>query len=291
MSPGVRLQRSDERDVHSQYGEDGVLARIFATLGVDDGVAVEFGAWDGVHLSNTAALRERGWVSVLIEGDPEKVQRLRALEDEKTVVVGAMVAAEGEWSIDAILDRHRIEEVELLSIDIDGDDIHMLTHLRRRPRVICIEFNPTIPPPIAYVNPRGTCRGSSLAALAEVAKQLGYELVYATFCNAFFVRRTDAAAFVALDVFAAYHLQARPVLASLYDGRFLVQNPPWGLYRHAWSTLPVYVPAVPRMLLGWPPTLSRVLLAYLYCAVAAPFFYVGTLVKEGIRQIRWRSRS
>lgn len=291
MSLGLRLERSDERDVHSQNGEDGVLARIFAVLGIEHGVAVEFGAWDGVHLSNTAALRERGWVSVLIEADQEKVRRLRALENEKTIVVGAMVAAEGEWSVDAILDRNGIGEVDLLSIDIDGDDIHMLTHLRRRPRVMCVEFNHTIPPPVVFVNPRGTCRGSSLAALSEVATRLGYELVYATFCNAFFVRRPDSAAFFALDVFAAFHTQPRPVLAALYDGQFLVQNTAPGPYRHAWSTLPVYAPAVPRILSGWPPTMPRVLLAYLYSAIAAPFFYLGALIKEGIRQIRWRSRS
>ncbi|CAN0123266.1 unnamed protein product [Heterosigma akashiwo] len=33
---------------------------------------VEFGAWDGKHLSNTWSLiNEHGWSSVQIEGDPE----------------------------------------------------------------------------------------------------------------------------------------------------------------------------------------------------------------------------
>ena len=52
---------------HSQNGEDGVLNEIFTRLGLmrKPGRAVEFGAWDGMHLSNTFDLVERfGWSAV-----------------------------------------------------------------------------------------------------------------------------------------------------------------------------------------------------------------------------------
>ena len=49
-------------DVHSQFGEDGVLAELLRRLGIERGWCCEFGAYDGVHLSNTRLLLEQGWV-------------------------------------------------------------------------------------------------------------------------------------------------------------------------------------------------------------------------------------
>ena len=39
-------------DVWSSTGNDGIIAEIFRRLGRSTGTFVEFGAWDGVHLSN-----------------------------------------------------------------------------------------------------------------------------------------------------------------------------------------------------------------------------------------------
>jgi hypothetical protein len=66
------------RDEFSQNGEDGILGRIFELLGVSQGSCVEFGAWDGIHLSNTRNLIENdGWQAVLIEADPVKFRDLQ----------------------------------------------------------------------------------------------------------------------------------------------------------------------------------------------------------------------
>ena len=58
------------RKVHSQGAEDGVTEEIFRVIGTRSKWCVEFGAWDGVFLSNTCNLiRNHGWSAVLIEGD------------------------------------------------------------------------------------------------------------------------------------------------------------------------------------------------------------------------------
>ena len=45
-----------KRDVYSQCGVDGVIAKCLEIVPARDRWCVEFGAWDGLHLSNTANL-------------------------------------------------------------------------------------------------------------------------------------------------------------------------------------------------------------------------------------------
>ena len=60
MSEIVNLSAAVEHNIHSQMGEDGVIAAICRALDISNGTAVEFGAWDGVHLSNSrGAARSR----------------------------------------------------------------------------------------------------------------------------------------------------------------------------------------------------------------------------------------
>ena len=44
---------------YSQNGEDGILGALLSRIGLEKGYFVEFGAWDGVHWSNTYALYNR----------------------------------------------------------------------------------------------------------------------------------------------------------------------------------------------------------------------------------------
>jgi hypothetical protein len=90
------------RNVRSENGEDGIIAELLDRFGIETGGCVEFGAWDGEHLSNTYALVERGWHAVYIEGDPDRFQDLLATvgEHPKIRLLQAFVASEGENALD-----------------------------------------------------------------------------------------------------------------------------------------------------------------------------------------------
>ena len=182
-------------NVHSQNGEDGVIAELHKRLGVDDSNdnwCVEFGAWDGMHLSNTFSLVERGWNAVYIEGDVDRYNDLvnTAKKHPKIVPICAFVSrfSTDEMSLDSILKRTGIPaEFSLLSIDIDSYDCDVWESLESyRPKVVVIEINSSVPPGIVWRHSAKT-PGNTFSATCNVAKRKGYTLVCHT-GNLIFVR-------------------------------------------------------------------------------------------------------
>lgn len=215
-------------NVFSQCGEDGVLERIFEVLHVRRGTCVEFGAWDGKHFSNTCNLiQNHGWSGVMIEGSPAKFRTLqenyRARPD--VILMNRLVDFEGPNCLDELLqDTPLANDFDLLSIDIDGNDYHILDSLNRyRPKVIVTEFNPTIPSHVEFVQARDMSvnQGSSVLSFTKLAAQKGYELVCCTDWNAIFVDRPYFALFGISDNTPATLWQVKDHLTSLfilYDG-------------------------------------------------------------------------
>jgi hypothetical protein len=182
------------RNTHSQSGEDGITERLLDLIKVSSGYFVEFGAWDGRHLSNCAKLADDGWSGCFIEGKLERFNELNANYNDSPQIVrlNAFVEASGANSLDNLLKRIQAPlELDILSIDIDGNDYHVWQGLDLYvPKLVIIEFNPTIPANVVYVqdNDDNLNRGSSLTALHELADSKGYALVAATDWNAFFMK-------------------------------------------------------------------------------------------------------
>ena len=63
-----------QSNVESQNGEDGILTHIFSILPpVEKRYCVEFGAWDGKHLSNCFNLvHNLGWFRLFIKANDKK---------------------------------------------------------------------------------------------------------------------------------------------------------------------------------------------------------------------------
>jgi len=186
------------RPYYSQHGEDGVLEYILYQLPKRDHWCVEFGAWDGIHLSNTYFLLSKwNYNAVMIEGVMERYENLLELQKKhnKLKCIHRFVALEGDNTLDNILQETNIpKDFDLLSIDIDGDDYHIYKSLNNyKPKVIIIEINIKYKPDVRKIHNIGSpilpgASGTSILSMTELAKEKGYSLVANISCNAVYVR-------------------------------------------------------------------------------------------------------
>ncbi len=239
---------SFKKNVYSQFGEDGIIEEILERIsasGSTDGWCVEFGAWDGMHLSNTCNLiRNKKYKAVLIEGDAQKYEELKKnIPQEDVVKVCRFVSFEGNNSLDEILRATPIPaDFDFLSIDIDGCDYYIFESLTIfRPKIICVEFNPSIPNEQEFVQPRDFSikQGASAKSLIKLGEQKGYSLVAVTDCNVFMVRNDFLGAVLGEKKVSLEELReddaAKVFLFVGYDGTLLSNKKELKLMWHGTS--------------------------------------------------------
>jgi hypothetical protein len=169
---------------HAQHGEDRILSRLLHRIGARHRVAVEFGAKDGVYQSNTARLRAQGWRVVLFDRQPDA-----------PIVTQATITRE---NVNAIFQEHAIpQDFDVLSIDIDGNDLWVWEALTYTPRIVVIEYNQIWPASVSVTVPYDADRewdgtsyyGASVGALCRLARRKGYRLFKSTYSNLIFVHK------------------------------------------------------------------------------------------------------
>lgn len=207
---------------YSQSGEDGILEEIFKRLDIKSGKFCEFGAWDGVKLSNCAYFaRDFGWEGVFIEGN---IQRFKGLVENYSSnatikCINSMVGFGAEDNLGTILKKvlHTNElDLDLVSIDIDGNDFHVMSAMDFSPKVIIVEINPSIPNDVYFVQDANPTinQGASLLAFLTLGRKLGYEPACCTSANLVLVRE---------DLFSKLTIPKFKSISDLYspkcDGR------------------------------------------------------------------------
>ena len=187
-------------NVWSQFGEDGIIQEVLRRLSLSTDTelnkwACEFGAWDGLHFSNTARLiKEDGYRAVLIEGESSRLADLTLNFPSSSVIkMCSFVTPNGATALDSLLSSTDISiDFDFLSIDIDGMDFYILKSLKKySPKLICIEFNPTIPNVVNFIqdNNKSVKQGSSAKSISELASEMGYLTIAATHCNLFLLKK------------------------------------------------------------------------------------------------------
>jgi len=209
---------------HSQCGQDGILKEVFRRIGTTNQYCVEFGAWDGIHLSNTRAMIEAGWHGCLIEGDPGKYAILEKMNAgvEGVTTVNGYVQIEGEHKLDSILERAGAPaELDFMSIDVDGIDWHIWDSLKNyRPRVVCIETSLCIPFFIDFVQKPevdGHPISASPLAIYRLGRSKGYYPV--AYCGHDWI-------FIREDLFEPFGIEKQSYLELYREGIEYVSHLP-----------------------------------------------------------------
>lgn len=172
----------------SQNGEDGIIQEILKRLNLknsDRNWCVEFGAWDGIYLSNTYNLVLEGWNAVYIEGDESKYRDLlnTIKKHKKIIPINAFIAKDksSKFSLDNLLKQTNVPiNFDLLSIDIDSFDLEVWESVNiYNPKIVIIEINSSYPPGIIkwHSNKYKNSNGNSFSATLKVAKNKNYDLV------------------------------------------------------------------------------------------------------------------
>jgi hypothetical protein len=195
--------------VFSQFEEDGKLLYIFSVIGMGRKRFVEIGSDDGVNSNSANLYFNFGWHGLFIDENPRSIRRGRKFFGKyphpwfyKPVFICARVTRE---NINGLIKEAGFEgEIDLLSIDIDGNDYWIWDALEAvEPKVVIIEThnefgmkNIVVPydPDYSYPGKHPVYHGASPVAMTKLARRKGYRLVGANELgfNFIFVRNGTA---------------------------------------------------------------------------------------------------
>lgn len=195
-----------EYSLLSQNGEDGILRFLFGEIGFGSRRFVEFGF--GAHQCNSLRLilHER-FEGLLMDGSQENCDFFNMTAAKRGITgVQAVPAFLTRDNLEPLITGHGLSgEIDLLSLDVDGNDYWLWEALTRiTPRVACIEYNAGIGPELSWTvpydpeferftkHPSGFFHGASLQAMESLGRRKGYRLVGcdATGTNAFFLHES-----------------------------------------------------------------------------------------------------
>ncbi len=171
---------------YSQINEETIISGVFDLIGATNAFCVEFGAGNGYQHSNTRFLLDYGWKYLMMDADNH------GNEDIKKEFITVE-------NINSLLSKYKVpKDMDLLSIDMDGNDVWVLDEILKfyKPRIIVAEFNPAIPVGINKAikyNPdhkwdNDEYYGASMEAFKVLAAKFGYGIVDHNGLNLFMIR-------------------------------------------------------------------------------------------------------
>jgi len=195
-----KLKLASKEKYGSQFGETGVIDSIFNQLEVIPKFCVEFGSGQVRKGSGTANIRhfhdKYNTECLYFEVNPGKI----TLSDEKyrhQIKIETITAS----NVNDIFNKYNVpSNLDVVVIDVDGQDYWIWKNLEYNPNIVLIEFNPTLPYTESKVmhydenhwswrNSKCLYYGASITAMKKLGEEKGYSLVYKTERNLIFVKK------------------------------------------------------------------------------------------------------
>jgi hypothetical protein len=187
----------------TQTDEDGITLEILRRIDcLKNGTYGEYGVGNGTE-NNTLILAALGWRGFWVGGET-LLPNINQGRGNKFAYVKDWITLDNIVKITSrCLDKIEQDAIDLISLDLDGNDIHLIRALLEsglRPKLFIAEYNAKFPPPIEFeivyddkhIWEGDDYFGASLASLNKLFTEYNYRLVCCnshTGSNAFFVHQ------------------------------------------------------------------------------------------------------
>jgi len=205
-SKGILQDISEaEFQVFSQRGEDGIIQYLINNIEIPNKVFIEFGVENFLESNTRFLLMNNNWTGLVIDGSKDNIKFIKSDDIYWKYDLTAIHSFIKKENINSLIKSFTsIEDVGLLSIDIDGNDYWIWEEINViNPRIVICEYNSSFGPEKAISVPydpefrRSTAHysdlyfGASLNAFCYLADKKGYDFVGTASAgvNAFFVRK------------------------------------------------------------------------------------------------------
>jgi hypothetical protein len=192
---------------YSQFEEDGIILYMLTMLGISNGTVVEMCCGGGDECMSTNLILNHGFKGYLFDGSVDNIIRAKNFFAKKKDCLLVRPEIQQAWitadNVNNLLDDIGApEDVDFLSLDIDGNDYWIWKAIEKiKPKICCFETHDIIPSDksltIPY-DPDFYCwtskepefRSVSLLAMKKLSEEKGYTLVgsHKHGFNVFFVR-------------------------------------------------------------------------------------------------------
>lgn len=194
-----------EMQVFSQWGEDGIIQYIVNNIEIPNKIFVEFGVENYTESNTRYLLVKNNWSGLVIDGSKENIEFVKndpVYAKHDLIAVHSFITKHNINNI--IKENIDVEDIGLLSIDIDGNDYWIWKEISIiKPRIIICEYNSVFGPTKSVTVPykdnfhrmaehySNLYFGASLGAFCHLAEEKGYDFIgsNSTGVNAFFVRK------------------------------------------------------------------------------------------------------
>ena len=193
-----------EFKVFSQWGEDGIIQHLTQSIEIENKTFFELGVEDFFESNCRFLLMKDNWKGFVVDGSKSNIQRLKNSYFYWKHHLDAVDRFITRENVEDILATSGFEhDLGILSIDLDGNDFHILEAIGNfSPRILICEYNAvfggsrkiTVPYQADFSRTRAhhsnLYGGASLAAVTYLANKKGYSLVGTNTAgnNAFYVR-------------------------------------------------------------------------------------------------------
>jgi hypothetical protein len=177
----------NSKGTNSFLDEETVIRKYLDSLELTNHYCVDIAASDGINASNTYSLYKDGWGGIALELDPTRFAML-ALAYRAFPNVSLLRTKVLPDNVLWILKSCKCPaDFSLLNLDIDGYDFYVLEQLLSefRPRLVCLEINENIPPPIQFTVKADPghfwsgdhFHGQSISKSHELCRKYDYDIV------------------------------------------------------------------------------------------------------------------